>query len=261
MYTIIIANYNRISELNRCLDSIEIAFDGFEEPEIIVVEDASEKTLTDSRIKKHILLSKNGGPVRARLEGVKSASFEYILLLDSDDTLLRSAVETIQKITTNNPNYDLYGFTYKGGESLIDFEIKSIQDYCDFVSYEGRTSDYIMLIKSDVLSQYVSSHSFRISEIWLFSEIFVKYFGFYSRESIFNYHQDAQEQLSKKKVFRFSLDNYEHQSVSRSVKFFVSFMSVCKCKVLRNAWRRRLIKESVLHFNFKALIKVLCLKK
>lgn len=260
MYTIIIANYNRTSELKRCLDSIELAFSGVIEPEVIVIEDGSEKILEDNRIAKHIFLSENGGPVRARLEGAKNANFEYILLLDSDDTILTSAVKTIEEIKSINPNYELYGFTYKGGESQVDFKVKSIKDYCDFVSYEGRTSDYIMLIKSDVLKKYILSHSFRISEIWLFSEIFVEYSGFYSRECIFNYHQDAQEQLSKKRNFRFSFDDYEQKSVSKSVDFFVSFMSVCQCKVLHDAWRRRLIKESVLHFNFKALRKLLCSK-
>ncbi|POG24544.1 glycosyltransferase family 2 protein [Aeromonas bestiarum] len=261
MYTIIIANYNRTSKLKRCLDSIDVAFNRFIRPEIIVIEDGSTKILKDDRITQHIILSKNGGPVRARLEGAKNVKFKYIILLDSDDTLLKDAVNTIETIKNDNPDYDLYGFTYKGGESLINFEVRSIKDYSDFVSFEGRTSDYMMVVKSDVLKQYIYSHSYRISEIWLFSEIFIEYNGFYSKNSIFNYHQDAEEQLSKKRDFRFKLDRYERNSVSKSVDFFISFISICKSNSLRKAWRRRLLKESVLSFNLTALKKIICLKK
>jgi len=261
MYTIIIANYNRTKELKRCLDSVEIAFNGTIQPEIIVIEDGSSDILKDCRISKHILLNTNGGPVRARLEGAKKAKHEYILLLDSDDTLLESALLTIEDIRACHPSYDLYGFTFKGGESSVDFDIQSIDDYCDFVSFEGRTSDYLMIVKANVLKKYVCSHSYRLSEIWLFSEIFIKHTAFYSRQPIFNYHQDAQEQLSKKRNFQFKWNKYEYHSVSMSVKYFISFLSVYKSKSFFNAWRRRLIKESILTFNLKAFKDVLCLKK
>ena len=260
MFTIIIANYNRTDELKRCLDSIGIAFDGFSEPEVIVVEDASDHILSDKRITHHLMLDKNGGPVRARLAGVKVAKFEYILLLDSDDSLLESSVYTIKNVMEKNPGFDSYGFTFSGGERLVDFEIKSIDDYCDFVSDKDRTSDYIMLIKKDVLSKYVASHSFRISEIWLFSEMFIRHTGFYSGESIFNYHQDAKEQLSKKRLFSFKIDRYERRSVSKSAEFFIAFIAKYKSESFIFAWRKRLIKESFLYFNLKALYRILCLK-
>ncbi|HDO1318959.1 TPA: glycosyltransferase family 2 protein [Aeromonas veronii] len=261
MYTIIIANYNRTSKLTRCLDSIDLAFNNFKRPEVIVIEDGSQKIISDDRIDKHIILSENGGPVRARLAGVKEANFEYVMLLDSDDTLLESAVSTIDCTRQNNPGYDLYGFTYKGGEALVNFEVHSIIDYSDFVSFDGRTSDYMMIAKTKVLKKYILSHSYRISEIWLFSEIFINHSCFYSKDSIFNYHQDAEVQLSKKRDFNFKFSRYERLSVSKSVEFFISFISVCKSNSLRKAWRRRLIKESVLSFNIITLTKMLCLKK
>lgn len=261
MYSIIIANYNRISQLRRCLNSIDEAFKGKEKPEIIVVEDASDEALKDSRITKHILLEKNGGPVRARLIGASEASYEYVILLDSDDTLLEDSVDTIEEVRRNHPNFDLYGFTFAGGESSIDFEIKTINDYSDFVIYEGRTSDYMMIVKSNVLRTFTISHSYRISEIWLFSSIFLKHTCFYSGKSIFFYHQDATEQLSKKRDFRLKCSSYERQSVSKSVEYFSAFILKCQSQSLYKAWRKRLIKESILSFNYRALIEILCLKK
>ncbi|MFL9782918.1 glycosyltransferase family 2 protein [Vibrio cyclitrophicus] len=261
MYTIIIANYNRTTELKRCLDSIDLAFNGFVEPEVIVVEDGSEKVLKDSRISQHIKLAKNGGPVRARLSGVENTKFEYVILLDSDDTLLPEAVTTVESVKKSNLTYDLYGFTYEGGESSIDFKIKSLEDYCNFATFEDWASDYMIVIKASVFKKFVKTHSFRISEIWLFSEIFKHHTAFYSQEPIFKYHQDAQEQLSKKRNFHFKYDKYERESVSKSVEYFTSFILTCKSNSLRNAWRRRLIKESILYFNIRALWDMLCLKK
>ncbi|HDT5892008.1 MULTISPECIES: glycosyltransferase family 2 protein [Aeromonas] len=261
MYTIIIANYNRTSKLKRCLDSIDLAFKNFKRPEVIVIEDGSQQILSDERINQHIILSENGGPVRARLTGVKEANFEYVMLLDSDDTLLEDSVSTIVRIKNDNPGYDLYGFTYKGGEALVNFEVHSITDYSDFVSFDGRASDYMMIAKTKVLKKYILSHSYRISEIWLFSEIFLNHSCFYSKDSIFNYHQDAEVQLSKKRDFNFKFSRYERLSVSKSVEFFISFISICKSHNLRKSWRRRLIKESVLCFNIIALKNILCLKK
>ncbi|MGL1010192.1 glycosyltransferase family 2 protein [Vibrio vulnificus] len=261
MYTIVIANYNRVIELKRCLDSIDVAFSDFIKPEIIVIEDGSKTWLNDPRISKHLHLKNNGGPVRARLKGSVFASHEYIILLDSDDTLLEDSIYTIEKVRASQRDYDLYGFTFKGGESLVDFCIKSIDDYCDFVKFEERPSDYMMIVKSDVLKNYVTSHSFRLSEIWLFSEIFKEHNCFYSGKSTFEYHQDAQVQLSKKRDYKFKLSRYERQSVSKSVNYFLSFTSVCEFCSLKQAWRRRLIKESILCLNIKSLLDVICLKR
>ena len=261
MYTIVIANYNRVTELKRCLDSIEVAFSDFSKPEIIVVEDGSKIWLDDPRISQHLHLENNGGPVRARLKGSIFASHEYIILLDSDDTLLENSIYTIEKVRANEQGYDLYGFTFRGGESLVDFSVKSIHEYCDFVKFEDRPSDYMMIVKSDVLRGYVTTHAFRLSEIWLFSEIFKEHNCFYSGKSTFEYHQDAQVQLSKKRDYKFKLSRYERQSVAKSVQYFLSFTSICRFHSLDKAWRRRLIKESILCLNIKSLLDTICLKR
>ena len=265
MYTIIIPNYNRTVELKRCLDSIEVAFDGFAFPEIIVVEDNSHTVLEDVRIAKHIILNKNGGPVRARFEGAQYASNDYILLLDSDDTLLEDSIKTIENTKNSNPNYDLYGFIYKGVNCSKNFEIKSIEDYCNFVFSRERVSDYIIFIKKSVFQNFITSHSYRLSEIWFFSMLFINHKGIYSNKAIFNYFQDASEQLSKKRLFKFKCDEYERASVSKSLEYFLKFNSTCinsshECKEFVRAWKRRLIKEGIFSCNFKVLMGLMCSK-
>ena len=99
-FSIIIPVYNRPEELDELLESI-IAQEPFTNPEVIVVEDGSEKT-SSSIVKKHeqslnihYCFKKNSGPGDSRNYGMERASGDYFILLDSDCILPKNYLSII----------------------------------------------------------------------------------------------------------------------------------------------------------------------
>lgn len=98
--SIILPVYNRKKLLERCTESLLIQT--FKEFEICIVDDGStdgseklcdELTKKDARIQvQHI---ENGGATHARRKGVEQARGEWILFVDSDDTL---PVDALQRL-------------------------------------------------------------------------------------------------------------------------------------------------------------------
>lgn len=100
MITVIIPIYNSERYLHRCLSSV-IA-QTYRDLEIIVVDDGSTDTSLlisyeyasiDERV---IVISKNNGGVSsARNEGLRNASGEYVMFLDSDDYMMPTMCEVM----------------------------------------------------------------------------------------------------------------------------------------------------------------------
>lgn len=80
------------SVVNQTLDEIEILLidDGSTDHTRTVLESYARK---DSRI--HVLKQENKGPSAARNNGVKHASGEYIMFVDSDDMIVTNAAEVL----------------------------------------------------------------------------------------------------------------------------------------------------------------------
>lgn len=90
LITIIIPTYNRATLLTRCVDSVRAQV--YTNWELIVVDDGStddtERTVkmySDSRIR--YIRQGNAGAATARNKGALAAQGEYIIFLDSDDTV------------------------------------------------------------------------------------------------------------------------------------------------------------------------------
>ena len=100
--SIIVPVYNVERYLQECLDSLlSQTYDSFE---IVCVNDGStdesgailsEYAQRDSRIR--VLEKSNGGLASARNYGLAHAAGEYVLFVDSDDTIKRSALQTLMK--------------------------------------------------------------------------------------------------------------------------------------------------------------------
>lgn len=89
-FSIVIPVYNTIKELRRCVDSV--VSQTFEDFELILVDDGSTDgsgelcdrlSAEDSRIKT--IHKANGGCAAARNTGIRAATGNYLLFLDSDD--------------------------------------------------------------------------------------------------------------------------------------------------------------------------------
>lgn len=100
----VIVNWNRMQDVLAALRSLRRVDYPQHQLEILVVDngstDGSAEKLAHEPDVRLILLGYNAGPSAARNVGIREASGEYILLLDSDATLsrrgLRTAIERLQ---------------------------------------------------------------------------------------------------------------------------------------------------------------------
>lgn len=135
-YSVIIPVYNSEKYLDKCLDSI--LNQGYEDFEIIVVNDGSTDS-SDSIIKNYLekdsrikyFCKENEGVSAARNFGMKMASGEYILFVDSDDELFECCLEHINAYIDNG--YDIVVYPFE----IIDENSYSV----DYIYYLNRQND------------------------------------------------------------------------------------------------------------------------
>lgn len=134
LISIIVPIYNAEKVIKRCIESISrqsyemleiiLVDDGSTDQSLEICEDMSEK---DSRIK--IIHQNNGGVSRARNTGLKKATGQYIMMVDSDDYLYERAVELmLREIKKNKADLAICGFERGMDEAFpfsIDLSLKS----------------------------------------------------------------------------------------------------------------------------------------
>ncbi|MGB5322009.1 glycosyltransferase [Lutimonas sp.] len=125
-FSIIIPVYNRPEELDELLQSI-VAQEPFNNPEVIVVEDGSEKTSSsivkqyEQKLQIHYCFKKNSGPGDSRNYGMERASGAYFILLDSDCILPKDYLSIIQ--TALEEDYvDAFGGPDEAHESFSSWQ-------------------------------------------------------------------------------------------------------------------------------------------
>jgi len=108
LVSIIMPVYNYGKTLDTALQSV---FDQtYKNLEIIIIDDGSTDPFTKLKLDNlkipntKIIRQKNGGPSKARNEGVKISTGEYILPLDSDDIMLPNYVEECINVITRDKN-------------------------------------------------------------------------------------------------------------------------------------------------------------
>ena len=116
--SVIVPTYNVQSYIRKCLDSVlRQSFTNFE---VIAINDCSpdasgdildEYARNDSRVRV-LHLTENLGVGRARDLGTRTASGEYLLFLDGDDTYLPGALEAIAAKLEESGNPDLLVFDH-----------------------------------------------------------------------------------------------------------------------------------------------------
>ena len=138
-FSIIMTAYNIADYIDRSIDSV--IMQDFNNYELIIINDGSTDNTyqkmkqAKSRNREHIVLinnSHNVGPGKSRNIAIKKAKGEYILYLDSDDTIYDThTLSKIDKLIGNN-NFDLIylGVQYIGGsnESYIPTEENSSKE-------------------------------------------------------------------------------------------------------------------------------------
>ncbi|GEB93259.1 glycosyltransferase [Streptococcus thermophilus] len=124
--SIIIPTYNSENYILNCLNSI--IFDKFTDFEVIIINDGStDKTkevvekISDKRIK--LYNNENHGVSYSRNFGLERANGEYIMFVDSDDTIEHNSIDVMM-------NYIL---EYKADIVIGQFESKN----CDLITFQG----------------------------------------------------------------------------------------------------------------------------
>lgn len=160
--SIIIPTYNREEYLKKTIDSVINQTIGFNNIELIIIDDGSidntQKIIEDyktrySNIKTRYLKENTGFPGKPRNIGMKLASSEYIMFLDSDDCFKNDACESLyKKISFENADivFGTYQIHKKG--RIIDgtpeyFRGKGI---LEFTHEEGEFLKIIELISPQI---------------------------------------------------------------------------------------------------------------
>ncbi len=117
-YSLIIPVYNAEKHISACLESI--LGQSYQDYEAILVDDGSTDDsrrieeryrVIDKRIK--VIAKANGGAASARNAGIEHASGEYILFIDSDDTIEKSLLSQVDKVLTESKGImPIYGMTF-----------------------------------------------------------------------------------------------------------------------------------------------------
>ncbi|MFI5807814.1 CDP-glycerol glycerophosphotransferase family protein [Streptomyces sp. NPDC051561] len=127
-FSVIVPAFQVQEYLEECLDSVLTqSFDDFE---LIAVDDCSpdacgdlidEYAARDPRVRP-LHLAQNGGPGNARNLGMECARGDYLLFLDSDDTLVPGALQAISDRLKESDSPDVlvfdYARTFWNGESV-----------------------------------------------------------------------------------------------------------------------------------------------
>ncbi len=120
--SIIIPVYNLLEYLPRCVSSIcEQSFTNWE---MLLIDDGStdgsedlcdQFAASDPRIR--VFHKPNGGVSSARNFGLRYASGDYILFVDSDDFLLPGALSCLRNVLQQHPRCDILQFGFQEGEN------------------------------------------------------------------------------------------------------------------------------------------------
>lgn len=177
--TVIIPTYNVENHISRAIDSVKKQSLGFENIEIIIVDDGSTdktKKILNSFSKKYENIKcffnkeNSGSPGRGRNIGIKNASSDYIMFLDSDDIFSSDMCKV------------MYNTIEKTGANVVMCNHTKIYNN-DFTKIEENTSD-ISYIK---LNPKQNKDIFRDGYVWnkIFRKEFLYEFNIYCLEDCF----------------------------------------------------------------------------
>ena len=149
--TVIIPSYNSVEFLDSTIDSIKAQTIGFENIELIIIDDYSTDSTQElinkyceeySNIKTYESGKKTGTPGRARNIGIANSESDYIMFIDHDDNYLPDTVEKLYNAITQNSSdvaigkFQTFGENYFVTEDWIteDVILNSIDENLLFFS-------------------------------------------------------------------------------------------------------------------------------
>lgn len=142
-FSIIIPVYNVEKYLKKCLDSV--FNQTYKDYEVIVVNDGTKDNsmdiVKDYNVK--VINQKNQGLSAARNTGVKKATGDYLIFLDSDDYWEKNLLKELSKSLKNNPD-------------LVRFQINEVYEDGRIIPYQEES--FINLPGPDAFKKIVKYH-------------------------------------------------------------------------------------------------------
>lgn len=177
-FSIIIPAYNTVRYLPVCIDSL--LGQSFGDFEIVLVDDASTDgtgeladrlAVRDARIR--VLHVPHSGASAARNAGLKAAAGEYILFMDSDDTLVSDALERIKVKLYGSPDMLWFGFLYQTEDGSVR-EGQKLHD----TRYADASEAIVDWIQNNMLPISACNKVFRLPVIKEFGIVFREEYAF-----------------------------------------------------------------------------------
>lgn len=208
-FTIIVPVYNREATVGRALNSCLIqSFDDFE---IIAVDDGSTDcsadviiNCSDQRVRL-IRHTSNRGPCPARNTGVREARGKWLVMLDSDFSLLPDALDTLYQATqvadsrVGNVAFScLWDREWKGGYITPLPEVPNdVLDYVGYLRWSDTlyVSEYLNCIRHEAFGQVHYPES-RAWEASFHLDLALKWNLSVDRRAIVRVHTDAPNRLT-----------------------------------------------------------------
>ena len=185
-FSIICPVYNSESFLSECIESV--IKQNYQNWELILVNDGSTDGSTrickafsqkDARIV--LINQENQGPYQARINGIKEATGDYVLFLDSDDCFIYNSLNVLNNhLLFKNINFDLLLFNFvkednsKYAESSFNYyenDIDGTHNILDYVFYKKNIGNLCRFcVKKSLLSNDIclSINSSRYTEDAIF---------------------------------------------------------------------------------------------
>lgn len=156
LISIIVPIYNAEKTIRKCIKSIQNQT--FTDWELLLIDDGStdqsadicdEYALEDKRIK--VIHKENGGVSSARNEGIKHSQGDYILMLDSDDSLELNTCESLMTMSEEKKtDCIVFGFKQSSGSIWTARENKDYNSVSDF------KKDFSYWLSTELLSSSVN---------------------------------------------------------------------------------------------------------
>ena len=127
-FSIIIPVYNVEPYIKKCLDSV--TSQTYKDYEVIIINDGStDKSMEIA--KKYdfkIINQQNQGQSAARNKGIKNSKGEYIVFLDSDDTIEKDLLKKLDQATSDKPD-------------VIRYQVRTTYEDKDAINYPEKAFD------------------------------------------------------------------------------------------------------------------------
>jgi glycosyltransferase involved in cell wall biosynthesis len=253
LISVIIPAYNAANTIIRCIESVYSQT--YDEIEIIIVNDGS----TDNTVKivqhfkkehkkenLYIYTQENGGPSKARNNGIRFASGDWVAFLDADDCWLPDKLERQIIFSKENPEFSLIGTEYCDNKANANDSYREIKlSDLLFKNYVFTSS---VIIKREIMNKFYFNENQRYSEdyrLWLQVSQYYKIAVLNTKLVIYAINENEfKNRLSSNlwKMEKSELANYFFLFKQKNISFHL-----CICAIIFSIFKY--IKRIVINFS------------